>query len=152
VTTRDRARQRVCLAWIARAVLAVAVIGGLFAMHGLPAMGSGGMSHAGPSSGQSMASNDMAQVSLDGPKTGAEVSAVLPASLVRTTEVAVGCGMDHTNCVAVLRAEQHLAPVMLGAVPASSPGHAAPMGNRLARCESRAPPDISLTRLCISRT
>lgn len=132
--------------------MAVAVIGGLFAMHGLPTTGVSGMSHAGPLSSQSMASQDMAQVSLDEPRHGAEPAAVLPTSLVRTTEVAAGCGMDHTNCVAVLRAQHHPEPVAVLSAIAAPPDHPTPERDQLARCDSRAPPEISLTRLCISRT
>ncbi|MDP9092633.1 MAG: DUF6153 family protein [Actinomycetota bacterium] len=153
MTARDPTRQRVCRSWIARAVLAVVVIGGLFAMHGLAGTGAVEMGHAGAVPSQAMASEDMVHTLPADPDLGPSSASMVLASLVRTTEVPAGCGMDHTNCVAVLRAEHHTAPVaVLTAIVAIPPDHAAPERDRLARCDSRAPPDISLTRLCISRT
>jgi len=153
VIARDRPRRRVCRAWIARAALAVAVIGGLFAMHGLAGTGAVEMGHSGEVSSQSMASEDMAHALPADPDPGKGSASMVPASLVRTTEVPAGCGMDHTNCVTVLRAQHHPEPVaVLSAIAALPPDHPAPERDQLARCDSRAPPDISLTRLCISRT
>lgn len=129
------------------------MIGGLFAMHGLASTGAAGMSHDGLMSSPSTASKDMAHALPADPDPGEGSASMVPASLVRTTEVPAGCGMDHTNCVAVVRAEHQPAPVaVLSAIAALPPDHAAPERDRLARCDSRAPPDIALTRLCISRT
>ncbi len=122
-------------------------------MHGLAGTGAVEMGHSGEVSSQSMASEDMAHALPADPDPGKGSASMVPASLVRTTEVPAGCGMDHTNCVTVLRAQHHPEPVaVLSAIAALPPDHPAPERDQLARCDSRAPPDISLTRLCISRT
>lgn len=129
------------------------MIGGLFAMHGPASTSAVEVGHAGEVSSHSMASEGMAQALPADPYPGEGSASMMPASLMETAEVPVGCGMDHTNCVAVLRAEHHTAPAaVFSAITALPPDHAAPERDRSARCDSRAPPDISLTRLCISRT
>lgn len=123
-------------------------------MHGLAGTGTGavGMGHSGAVSSQAMASEDMAHALTADPDPGGGSASMVPASLVRTTEVPPGCGMDHANCVAVLRAEHHPEPVAVLSAISAPPDHPAPARDQLARCDSRAPPDVSLTRLCISRT
>jgi len=60
--------------------------------------------------------------------------------------------MDHANCVAVLPSPQHPVSAGIAVLPVVAVAPNAPPVGFCVDSASRAPPDISLTRLCISRT
>lgn len=110
-----------------RAVIAAAVSGGLFAMHGL----------AVPAA--------TARPTVAAHALSASVQPVMVATPMR-------CGMDHATCVAVLPSPQHPVPAGIALLPVAPVALPAPPVDFRVDGASRAPPDISLTRLCISRT
>jgi len=64
----------------------------------------------------------------------------------------MGCGMDHAGCVAVLRHARHLAAGGVAFLVAIAPGLATPTTVWTPLRGPRAPPDVSLIELGISRT
>ncbi|MDQ1752003.1 MAG: hypothetical protein QOE71_3059 [Pseudonocardiales bacterium] len=126
----------------ARRFLALAALAGLLAMHGLSS------DHDMPSLGSTHAAmaHDHAEslmTVIDDPASSAATDCAM-------------CSMSHTECVATFRDTVELkSPTLtLTALPLAaglSPGRV-PSGASTEPAAGRAPPDVSLTRLCISRT
>ena len=138
--------------WAACAVTAAALIGGLVAMHGLASPAATAMpraAHAQSASAQPMTG----LASTSGPaRTSAAPRTRTAAATPRLDAVPMGCSVDHANCVAVLPSQEHHSSAAISVLPTVPlAAIAAPIG-LCTYGESRAPPDISLTRLCISRT
>lgn len=85
----------------------------------------------------------------------ARVQEAAPTSAVAVTATIgaapMGCGMDHQNCVAVLPFQDQLSAGM-ATRPVALPHNPAPPVQLCTDRSCRAPPNICLTRLCISRT
>lgn len=133
----DRAVHRSAGSWAARLTVLLGVVVGLFAMHGLPA----GAAGAGPSTAMTQ------------PETvsgGHHPSARVASPQLR--QMSNGCGMDHANCGAVFRADDGpSAPGARAPVVAVHDGAQADVVSHRV-LGPRGPPQVSLTRLCISRT
>jgi hypothetical protein len=124
--------------WLLRTVLAVSVALGLFAMHTLPGMA---MSPSMPT--------DQPMVIAAASQPAMTLAAALSAS---SAQPGTGCMADHAMCLAVLQSSSFStaqaeipATVPLAAFKDSSLTHVVSVG-------ARAPPDVCLARLCISRT
>jgi hypothetical protein len=128
-------------AWFLRAVLIASVTIGLFAMHTLPGMA---MS-ASMVNDQSMGVTASSQPSMTPTAPAARTS---PSS----AQPATGCSTDHAMCLAVLQSTSTFTalPTIPATVLLTAPQPASRMSARL--LGSRAPPDVCLVRLCISRT
>lgn len=136
---------------MSRAILAAVVIGGIFAMHGLavpvaPTMLAAAPAHS--ASTHAMPGTAPNRIAARGLQAGTASTVVAMASLVAAP---MGCGVDHGNCVAVLPSQQQL-HAAITVLPTMSPPYLAGPAQLCIDHVSRAPPDISLTRLGISRT
>lgn len=128
-------------AWL---LLVVTLLSGLIAMHGLA---DGSLSAA-----TSQVGSGAAITTHMGTHTTESVRSSRAGGGAPVTAAALGCGMDHAGCVAVLRADHHLA------LPAAISAAVTLIGLSLTSWRvgpakgSRGPPEVSLTRLGISRT
>lgn len=155
--------------WAARTVLILMTLLGLMGMHGLPdAMaGSSGATTTPASASMSppltAATNMTVATRQSVPQRGAHHSdpvARRPAHLLRndarssgpSVATPAGCAMDHTNCVAVVRQSAPVTvsgPALSGAAGSGMP---TPLPVWTPARGPRAPPDVSLIELGISRT
>ncbi|MGN6607391.1 MAG: hypothetical protein ACTHMS_10345 [Jatrophihabitans sp.] len=150
---------------LSRAVAAL-VLAGLFAMHGLPdamATASSGMAAAGTLElGQREASptdqraedRQVSDMSADMHGRQQRDAPVALSSALRGAPASMpgGCGLDHAGCVAVLRdAPRTDAPAVVAADAYIVAGSARTDPRHSVVC-CRAPPDVSLVELGISRT
>lgn len=160
-------RQRVRRVWALRACLVLFTLLGMVGMHGLP----GGMPAATRAMvtplGHTMAALTTTTAGTSPAMSDRPTGTVVPAGrdtpihatassdaaeIEPLTRPVSGCGMDHANCVVVLRDVAHLPPAP-AALPAVH-GHDRPLvsasPSRLT--DPRGPPGVSLVGLCISRT
>lgn len=147
-----------------RAVLTLVTLLGLIGMHGLPGamsspggapamLGNASMSSPRAASAPAGESAAMLRVAHAG-RAGARVAQPVWSgqSADRSVAAPVGCPMAHEGCVAVLRDAGHWAPAatvpVAGAIPVMP--RRVPVANPANG--PRAPPDVSLIGLGISRT
>jgi len=123
---------------VLRAGVAVATLAGLLAMHGL-------------SSG-----HDLAMSAMTGQMPAVESAPLMPILAVDETAAIwpADWPMHHSECVGTLRDAAHLkSPTVAGPGLITDPTAETDSDASTARTAAvRAPPDVSLTRLCISRT
>ncbi|MGI8667484.1 MAG: DUF6153 family protein [Jatrophihabitans sp.] len=136
----------------AHPLVTLLVLLGLLGMHGL----AGGLPTTSPTAAMSsmrfehaVTNPGVALIRTAAPTSGVSTSA---SPLGTVSGLVMSCGMDHGNCVAVLRKSAPLSPlsVVLPAVHAS--GAPAASSAVCLRAGPPMPPDVSLIGLCISRT
>jgi hypothetical protein len=126
----------------ARRLLALAALAGLLAMHGL-------------SSGHDLPSLSSTHAAMAHDHAETLMIVTDNAGFSAAPDCAM-CSMSHTECVATLRDTRNLksptlTPTALPLVVGLSP-RSVPSGATTEPAAGPAPPDVSLTRLCISRT
>ena len=157
----DRASQR----WAARTVVLVLTLLGLVAMHGLPDAMAGPDGDVAMAAGVAMPSPVVTLMTTTRPApmrvaAGARSSIdqaapstpLSPATAALTVSAPAGCGMDHAECVAVLPDAGHLVAAVSALSGWRIAGTAEPSPVTVAPRGPRAPPDVSLIGLGISRT
>lgn len=148
---------------MARYVLLLTLLG-LVAMHSLPNMMPGANGASATGLATSMSSRPAAPMAMGGQANAAQAehagSALHRAAIstqggLRSADpravAPMGCGMDHAGCVAVLRHTAQLAADALAVLVATPPGPPAPASVSTPVRGARAPPDVSLIEMGISR-
>lgn len=155
--------------WAARAVLILMTLLGLMGMHGLPgALASSSGAKTMPASaalspsGMAATTMTVAMRRSAPPQRAHHIDPVVLRLAHRNPDnlrasdssaaVPAGCAMDHTNCVAVLREPAHLTVSGTALAVATGSGMPMPLLVRTPVRGPRAPPDVSLIVLGISRT
>lgn len=127
--------------WLRRSILVVSVIMGLFAMHTLPVMGM-----------TSAASENQPMRPMAASHSALPLTPAVMADNRSGAQPPKGCGADHATCLAVLPSSS--SATALAVAPASILPDALAGASLVSVLSvgSRAPPDVCLVRLCISRT
>jgi hypothetical protein len=128
---------RGAISWAPRTIVLIAVAFGIFTMHTLPSMAS------------TPAMAGMGQ----GPRGNVTPAAKLQrAQPLTVAEPMAGCEGGHSTCSAVLQSPHTLSALSTGGVLDTNADSAGSVLLTATGDGSRAPPQVCLTRLCISRT